>query len=455
MKTTIEECRAITEKYTKLKVFREENTKLYNLIWKRGWSGELLSHMEKYVKPVLWDYEKAKETALRYTTKMGLYKEHRGCYNFISNNNLMDELCRHMVLITNKPTIWTKEKCKIIIDKYTDYKTFKDENVNLYSLLCQNGWREELLDNLDKSDTQIHNFWDKERCKIIIDKYTDYKTFLDTEKKLYALICDKGWRKELLGDLDENTNKRNKKYWTKERCQEIALKFTNRVDFKKSGTDTRAYKVSLENGWLDEICSHMNTDKWSFEICKEIASKYSHKNDFIKGDRFCYEKSKERGFLEEVCSHMIPLGNVYNKLIYVYIFTDNSAYVGLTCNSNKRHKQHMREEKSAVFKHIKKTNLIPEKIELTEYIDVKEAIKLEEYYTEKYRIEGYNILNIAKTGNIGGSVKRTWTYDECKEESSKYNTCGKFKRNRRSAYDVSLENGWLDDFYPKKEKESL
>ena len=44
-------------------------------------------------------------------------------------------------------------------------------------------------------------------------------------------------------------------YWTKEKCQDVALECKNREQFKKKYKS--AYNSSYKNNWLDEICSHM------------------------------------------------------------------------------------------------------------------------------------------------------------------------------------------------------
>lgn len=52
-----------------------------------------------------------------------------------------------------------------------------------------------------------------------------------------------------------------KGFWTKEKCQEEALKYKSRSDFaKKSGG---VYSKARKNNWLNDICSHMETfKKW-------------------------------------------------------------------------------------------------------------------------------------------------------------------------------------------------
>lgn len=96
--------------------------------------------------------------------------------------------------------------------------------------------------------------------------------------------------------------------------------------------------------------------KWSKEKCQEEALKYKHKIDFKKNSKGAYSASLKNGWKDEICSHMIPLGNKHKRLIYRFIFPDNYFYVGLTCNSSRRKNEHFKKDDSKVFNHIKKQN---------------------------------------------------------------------------------------------------
>jgi predicted GIY-YIG superfamily endonuclease len=74
---------------------------------------------------------------------------------------------------------------------------------------------------------------------------------------------------------------------------------------------------------------------------------------------------------------MEPLGHKYKRMIYVYEFSDNFCYVGLTFNKKKRHNSHITSKSSAVYQHIEKTKLTPVFKPLTEYIDKVLAQKKE------------------------------------------------------------------------------
>jgi len=50
-------------------------------------------------------------------------------------------------------------------------------------------------------------------------------------------------------------NKKPNGYWTKEKCQEEALKYKIKKDFIKNCRAT--YDAVSRNKWLNEICSHM------------------------------------------------------------------------------------------------------------------------------------------------------------------------------------------------------
>jgi predicted GIY-YIG superfamily endonuclease len=192
------------------------------------------------------------------------------------------------------------------------------------------------------------------------------------------------------------TLKYRKKYWTKEKCQELALECESRSDFH---TKYRAaFDVSSKNNWLNDICSHMN-----------------------------------------------QLNDNY-RCIYVYEFSDNSAYIGLTYDLNDRHYRHMSNynNNGSVYKHIKKTSIIPELKQLTDYLEIEEAKLKEQHYVEKYKNEGWNILNKVKTGSLGG-ITLIWTKEKCQEVALKCKTKSEFYIKYTSASSSALKNGWIDE----------
>lgn len=188
------------------------------------------------------------------------------------------------------------------------------------------------------------------------------------------------------------SKRKPKGYWTKERCHEEALKYNNKIDFQKN--DSSAVSAMYRHKWVD-ICDHMSLSE-----------------------------------------------NIKKRCIYAYEFEDNHVYIGLTHNINDRERRHR--EKGSVFEYIKETNLIPNIIQLTDYIDQSESQLKEEEYVEKYENDGWIMLNKCKTGSVGSSIL-FWTKEKCQEESLKYITRTEFQKGNKGAYLRSYRSGWLDD----------
>ena len=52
---------------------------------------------------------------------------------------------------------------------------------------------------------------------------------------------------------------------------------------------------------------------------------------------------------------------------------------------------------------------------VNKYTDKELAKTLEKFYIENYRSKGWNILNRAKAGSLGGKYV-FWTYEKCKSK---------------------------------------
>jgi hypothetical protein len=98
-------------------------------------------------------------------------------------------------------------------------------------------------------------------------------------------------------------------YWTLERLQAEALKYSTRQEFQqKNGA---AYKAAGEQKCRDQICSHMSKVKqpkgyWTLENLQVEALKYSNKNDFRTHSNPAYLIASRKKLLDQICSHMEP-----------------------------------------------------------------------------------------------------------------------------------------------------
>lgn len=187
----------------------------------------------------------------------------------------------------------------------------------------------------------------------------------------------------------------------------------------------------------------MRKMKWSLSKCKEEALKYKNKTDFQRCSSGAYSAAKRNKWLQEITSDYEILGNSDKRFIYAYEFSDNSAYIGLTYNINKRKINHLRE--GTVFNYSLETKIVPVFKQLTsESVVVEKAKELENFYLEQYASKGWVILNKAKTGGLGGNTIK-WNYKACKNEAFKYETRNEFKINSKGAYESAAKNGWRSD----------
>jgi predicted GIY-YIG superfamily endonuclease len=184
--------------------------------------------------------------------------------------------------------------------------------------------------------------------------------------------------------------------------------------------------------------------KWTKEKCQEEALKYNHKIDFKKQSTGAYQAAGRNKWIDDICLHMTSLGNEYKRLIYRFIFPNNVCYVGLTNNFERRVYEHLN-KKGTIYSYINIINTNPIVEKLTDYIPVDKAKELEEYWKCKSEEDGFICLNIAKTGGVGSFYNLKWTKEECEKEANKYKTRFEFQINSHSAYNSARKNNWIDE----------
>ena len=105
-----------------------------------------------------------------------------------------------------------------------------------------------------------------------------------------------------------------------------------------------------------------------------------------------------------------------DRIVYAYTFPgQNLAYIGLTGSEKTRaraHKSLKAQKTTAVSRYIRETGLEPEYkiVSATDenpsgLVDEKKAAELECYWMEEYKKNNWQLLNLAKCGSLGGSVR--------------------------------------------------
>lgn len=416
---TKEKCQEEALKYESRKDFYKKSISAYKSSKNNNWLDEICMHMVEIIKH--WTKEKCKEEALKYNNIKEFKTNCKTAYNKALKMKWIDEICSHMTQLIKPKNYWTKEKCQEEALKYNCRLDFQHKSKSSYHKALNEKWLDEICSHMIQL-IKSKNYWTKERCRIAALKCLGRKEFCKKYKGAYESARLNNFLDEICEHMT-STIKPNG-YWTKEKCKEVALLCINKKEFRINYVS--AYTVSYENNWLDEICSHMITYSkpsgyWTKEKCAELASGCTYRNEFQQNYKVAYNKSLENNWLDEICSHMIPCGNLNERLIYIFIFPDNYVYIGLTCNIERRKWEHLNEQRknTSVYKYMLKTKNIPKLVELSGYIDVNDAIKLEKHYIEIYTNNGYKLLNKNKGGTIGYSKNiNNWDYKTHKRKKS-------------------------------------
>lgn len=259
-------------------------------------------------------------------------------------------------------------------------------------------------------------------------------------------------------------------YWTYERCEELAktCKSARELRKKESGAFAKAYAKGWLKDWFETRPNSKPIGYWTHERCEEEAKKYTSYSNFNANNYVVYRKCLKENWLKDFTWLVNDMG-VYDLVtkkyaIYKYVWDDtNTVYVGLTKDLRERDRNHRRiKEKNgktyiSIVKKYADSNgfTIPSPIVLEENLDAENARAREDYYVKLYRSNGLNVLNSGKTGegtgSLGGSLKK-WTYYLCYEEAKKYNSRTDFQRSCYGAYRAARKNKWIGDYDWLKEK---
>ena len=154
-------------------------------------------------------------------------------------------------------------------------------------------------------------------------------------------------------------------------------------------------------------------------VLKELTSRVEYLKDLdqkvYSALRYHDQMYPDDPWRPEMLSHVVPVGNVFKRMVYVFEFPDNTAYIGLTHNEKDRQRRHQDMKRSPVARYKMATNTQPEfyrlgrsergevvKVDEPKYIDAVDAQKLEADAIERYRSEGWKVHNMAPAGALGG-----------------------------------------------------
>lgn len=419
-----------------------------NMVWMHSTinkkSDYELRCLKKYVVMKKINFERCKEAAALCSTRTEYNRRFQKESEASRKNGWHDEICAHM---SPPKHLYSKEECQATALLYENRGDFRKNSKKIYDKACHAGWLDEICEHMTGKTRKKAGWWnDIEHCKETALQYSTTKDLIANEESCYASIVRHKWTKVCCGHM-----KNRHKSYTNEDLAAIASFYDSYAEFHKN--EINAYSVARKRGILEEICNHMTIKcriqqkydaSFNYENCKEIASNYKNRTEWQQSiNKRYYNYAYKMGWLDEICQHMVRVGNRKLRCIYVATFTDNCAYVGLTYNTCKRWKDHLRDDDSSVLLHIKETGLKPTFTKLTDYMPAEEAKVKEGVYESIYRQQGWTILNRATTGALGSTYG--YSKDEVIKEALKYDSLTDFRLHSPGYYEAGYRSNYWNE----------
>jgi len=421
----------VAKKYNRLQDFRTQDNGAFQWAQKNGVLNQITSHMTRDRFPIT--REQILDLLTGYENLSDFIKDYPNEYRRAKNNN-WEDLFDGM---TRDRENWTVEKIQDLAKKYEFPNDFKKNEPKAYGRARKLGILQDVTSHMGRKQET----WTKEKIFKISEPYSQEKDFQNDFPNAVTAA-------KRLGIWDQVKEKLTPSYksWTYEEVAKIAKKYNNRSDFRFS--DSSAYHAATYHGWIDDVTKHMEDkyEKWTKEKVWLEAQKYKSRREFELNSKRAYQAARRHGWYDEVTSHMEYQGNLFNRMVYAYEFPDKSVYVGLTHDKDDRDRAHKTKEKSAVYQYIKSTELMPTfKMISDNYINYKVAQELEGCTIEKYKSEGWKVLNVAKSGGLGSRCIVILTFDEVLSKAKKFNKKSDFQKKYPREYRIAKEKGWLDE----------
>ena len=449
---TKESCYEKAKKYTSKIEFLKSSNGAYVMAKKNGWIEEYfwLVHPKQYKGK--FDYEYCYKEAKKYKTR----KEFQvGCscgYYHARINKWLDDYTWFVhPEVSNKKR--DKKTCYDEAKRYETLKEFAEKSSSSYSVALKNGWLGDYtwLERKRKSN----GYWDYDNCFNEAIKYSNRKAFKKGNDSAYRSAIKNGWIDEYTWFIKPN------KIWTYQTCLDESKKYSTRSEFAQKSSG--AYHVASSNKWLDDY-TWLPTDgrqlrlekwgKWTKEACFEEAKKYKTRSEFAKKNNSAYNNARQYNWIDDyywLKDERLDLIEGKIDLVYSYEFVqENAVYVGRTLikRRKERDKQHLFIIDSVSSFAKDNSIAVPEMKILESGLTIEEGVNKESWWIEKYREEGWIVLNKAKAGSIGmiGKGKTRYNYDICFELAKDCDDRTEFKADYPQAYRVSLKKGWINDF---------
>lgn len=444
---TIEDCREVAQRYITFRHFRNKENAVYLYAKRRGWLGEITSHM---VRRKMWKdrKEEVHQVALKYRNRGEFCLKDERYYEVARRWGWLDDVCGHMVFVGHK--------YKRLVYVYE----FEDRTC--YIGLTGNDIKRSHSHRTDLK-SPVYRYSQKTGLtpikRIITDGYIDSELARNIEHETIEEYKTEGWN--VLNIFKAGGLGGSDKIWTEEKILETISKYKYESDFRKN--EKKLVHRLHQKKEIDKYVSLLIKDNaifWNEELVKETISKYTHLKDFVNnhgGARGWISKNNK----EHLLSGLIN-GNVKRYVVNQWnnkeeVLKEASKFDTISKFRNERGGVYMSAIKHGWLDDI-------EKIITPKFFWSKEnAMEITKKYTDykTFRKENKNTYDaILKYGwkdcleHLTKTYKE-WTHDEVKEEALKYECRNDFCNGSNNAYKYALRHNILDEITTHMEKRNV
>jgi predicted GIY-YIG superfamily endonuclease len=233
--------------------------------------------------------------------------------------------------------------------------------------------------------------------------------------------------------------------WTKQALIDSAAPYKTVRAWREA--EPSAYSTAAQKKLLPELTKNMSRERvpqgsWTKSRVIASALKFKTKTEWLMAVPTAYHKSVKYNWHNEATAHMHAMGNKYSRLVYaIKIKKYNLIYVGLTGNPKRRFRDHLKTKRfKSLIKKVGQENIEFEL--LTDFLSVDKAASMEAKFINKFSLDGYELLNKAKAGGLGG-ITIKWTDEAILRDARKYESVMEWVKAPGGAYTQASTRGLL------------